>query len=105
MPELRCTVQTCMHNKQNYCDLASIEVKGDTATTIDGTCCGSFVERKDGNAVSNVTGEASPLSVVDCKARHCMYNKDCKCQAGRISVEGSTACKYDDTVCATFEKN
>lgn len=104
MPELRCTVQTCLHNKQNYCDLSTIEVKGSSATSIDGTCCGSFVERK-GNTTSDVTGSASPTSAVDCKATHCMYNKECKCHAGKISVEGSNACKSDDTVCATFEKH
>lgn len=104
MPELRCTVQTCLHNKQNYCDLSAIEVKGASATTIDGTYCGSFVERK-GNTTSNVTGAASPLSNIDCKATQCMYNKECKCHAGKISVEGSSACKSDETVCATFEKH
>lgn len=28
MPELKCTVQTCTHNKQFYCDLDAIEVQG-----------------------------------------------------------------------------
>ena len=26
MPELKCTVQTCTHNKQFYCDLDAIEI-------------------------------------------------------------------------------
>ena len=30
MPELKCTVQTCTHNKQFYCDLDAIEVQGDS---------------------------------------------------------------------------
>ena len=102
MPELRCTVQTCLHNKQNYCDLDAIEVKGNSASHIDETCCGSFEERK-GNTTSNVTGNASPLSNIDCKAVQCTYNENCKCHAGKISVEGSNACRKDETVCATFE--
>ena len=102
MPELRCTVQTCVHNKQNYCDLEGIEVKGASASHIDETSCGSFVERK-GNTTSNVTGNASPLSNINCKAVQCMYNENCKCHAGKISVEGSNACREDETVCATFQ--
>ena len=31
MPELRCTVQTCAHNKEFYCDLDKIQVGGDKA--------------------------------------------------------------------------
>lgn len=32
--------------------------------------------------------EASAKSDVDCKAIDCMYNKECQCHAGKISVEG-----------------
>ena len=38
MPELKCTVQTCTHNKQFYCDLDAIEVQGDSARKSDETC-------------------------------------------------------------------
>ena len=31
MPELRCTVQTCTHNKNFYCDLDGIVVGGNSA--------------------------------------------------------------------------
>lgn len=101
MPELRCTVQTCLHNKQNYCDLEAIDVDGSTAKNADDTCCKSFVERK-GDSYSNVTGEASPKAEVDCKATECCYNRDCRCEAGKISVEGSKACQSEQTECATF---
>ena len=102
MPELKCSVQTCTHNKQFYCDLDAIEVQGDSARKSDETCCGSFVKRK-GDSYSNVTGEASPTSNVDCKAVECMYNNACRCHAGKISVEGSNACKCGETECASFE--
>lgn len=102
MPELKCTVQTCMHNKQFYCDLDSICVQGDDAKKAAETCCGSFVERK-GDVQSNVTGEASPCASIDCKATECMYNKECRCEAGKISVEGSSACQCGDTECASFQ--
>lgn len=56
MPELRCTVQTCTHNKNFYCDLDGIVVGGNSAKRADETCCDSFEERK-GDSYSNVTGE------------------------------------------------
>lgn len=101
MPELRCTVQTCVHNKEFCCDLDKIQVGGDVAKRSEETCCDSFVERS-ADSYSNVTGKASVTSKIDCKAQECMYNEHCKCHAGAISVEGSNACQCKDTECATF---
>ncbi|MBU3875544.1 DUF1540 domain-containing protein [Faecalicatena sp. AGMB00832] len=126
MPELKCTVQTCVHNKQFLCDLDAIQVGGDQARTARETCCASFQERKGSGSsnsssssysnsssnsysstyssgYSDVTGSASDRSNVDCKAVECMYNCDCKCHAGKISVEGSNACQCESTECATFK--
>lgn len=102
MPELRCTVQTCTHNKDYYCALDAIQVGGNAAKHADETCCDSFQERK-GNAYSNDTKTASAQSSVDCKACDCMYNEACKCHAGKISVEGGNACQCGQTECATFK--
>lgn len=104
MPELKCSVQTCVHNKQNYCDLDAIEVKGNTAQTAGETSCASFVEKK-GNEYSNSMKEATPTSNIDCQARECLYNNSCKCNAGKINVAGTDACQSEDTECATFKKN
>lgn len=101
MPELKCTVQTCTHNKNYYCDLDKIMVGGKRARTADETCCDSFEERK-GDSYSNTTGQASARSKIDCKATECMYNENCNCHAGKISVEGGNACKCEQTECATF---
>ncbi len=103
MPDLKCTVQTCIHNQQFLCDLDSIEVGGSDAKTSTETCCDSFQERTD-NAYSNsnVTGTATDVTNIDCKATECMYNEQCACHAGKISVEGSNACTCDGTECATF---
>ena len=46
MPELRCTVQNCMHNQNYYCNLDAIQVGGDKAKNAADTCCDSFEERK-----------------------------------------------------------
>lgn len=114
MPELKCTVQTCVHNKKFLCDLDKIQVGGDRAKSATETCCDSFQERSGGatnsasmnsytNSTSDVTGSASDCSCVDCKATECMYNSNCECHAGKISVEGSEANRADGTECATFK--
>lgn len=127
MPELKCTVQTCVHNKQFLCDLDAIQVGGDQAKTARETCCDSFQERKANgtsnsslssysnssnsnsysstysNGYSDINGSASDRSDIDCKAVECMYNNDCKCHAGKISVEGSNAYQREATECATFK--
>lgn len=102
MPELKCTVQTCVHNKQFYCDLDGIEVTGDSAKSVEETSCGSFVERQ-GEQYGNVTGEDSAVSNINCKATDCIYNESCECHAGKISVEGSNATQHEQTECATFK--
>ena len=63
MPELSCTVQTCVHNYQYLCELDKIQVGGNSAK----------------NA------------------------QECKCHAGKISVEGGDACHSSGTECATFD--
>ena len=104
MPELKCTVQTCMHNKDFYCDLNAITVGGKSARKAAETSCDSFEERKSADAYSDMEGkEASAKSSVDCKATDCMYNKECQCHAGKISVEGGNACHCQETECATFK--
>lgn len=103
MPELKCTVQTCLHNKNFYCDLDGIVVGGNQAKRAEETCCDSFEERK-GYSYGNIAGEASATSNIDCKATECQYNENCICHAGKISVEGSNACQCEQTECATFSK-
>lgn len=118
MPELKCTVQTCMHNMQFLCNLDKIQVGGSDAKSPRETCCDSFQERKAdsysnsysgssmnsySNSYSDITGKASDRSSIDCKATECMYNNSYKCHAGKISVEGSNACQSEATECATFK--
>ncbi len=102
MPELRCEVITCLHNKQNYCELNEIEVTGSHAMVSAETSCGSFVERK-GNEYQNSMKEATPKSDVKCHACECQYNEERKCHAGKIEVSGSSAEKSDETKCTTFK--
>ena len=102
MPDLKCTVQTCVHNKQFLCDLNEIEVGGDDAKNARETCCDSFRERT-GESYSNASdGHASAMTGIDCMAVSCEYNHNHDCHAGKISVEGSNATCCESTECATF---
>lgn len=103
MPELKCNVHTCVHNKNYLCDLDSIEVAGSGAQFSKDTSCASFVEKK-GSEYQNTAKEASTVSSVKCHAVQCQYNESCKCHAGKISVNGNAACTSSETECATFEK-
>ena len=106
MPELKCTVQTCVHNDQYLCRLDKIQVGGDNAKNSQETCCDSFQERTEGsyaNSMNNSVSEASDRSQIDCKAVNCMYNENCACHAGKISVEGGNARQCEGTECATFQ--
>ncbi len=106
MPELKCTVQTCMHNKDFYCALDKIQVGGSTAKDAKDTCCDSFQQRSEAaqNSYTNTTGQTtSACSSVECQATQCKYNDNCQCHAGKISVEGSSACQCSQTECATFK--
>ena len=70
MPDLKCTVQTCVHNYKFLCDLDKIQVGGDTAKTAQETCCDSFQERTEGSYMNAAVSDRSPsdLCSVDCKA-------------------------------------
>lgn len=85
MPELSCTVQTCVHNYQYLCELDKIQVGGNSAKNAQETCCDSFEERREGS-YSNKTDSmksVSDCSDVDCQAKACRYNEECKCHAGK----------------------
>ena len=105
MPELKCTVQTCVHNDQFLCRLDKIQVGGNNAKNPQETCCDSFQERREGSYANSAgsMSTASDRSEIDCKAVNCMYNENCACHAGKISVEGGNARQAEGTECATFQ--
>lgn len=104
MPELKCNVHTCVHNKDYLCDLDKIEVAGSSAQTAKETSCASFVEKK-GTEYSNSNKQATMLTDITCHARECQYNHSRECHAGKISVGGNEACYSEETECASFQKD
>lgn len=103
MPMLNCSAVTCMYNKNELCSKGDIKVGGKDAASADQTCCESFVERKDG-AMSNSmdSGCGCDNVSINCEAKGCVSNQECKCVAGMIDITGSNACRCDETQCASF---
>ena len=101
MPELKCMVSTCGHNKDCCCNLDEVKVGGKNADSACKTCCDSFVERKDGD-YENSLREASPECRIKCEVSQCRYNDKCSCTAGCVNVQGMQACTCKETECSTF---
>ena len=93
MPELQCTVQTCVHNKQFLCDLDAIRsrrkrcknIQRDVLRQLSGAKrrgISKCLQRCDRKSIDSDT------SKIDCKAVECKYNENCDCHAGKISARG-----------------
>lgn len=102
MTELRCTAVKCMYNKEQLCSKGDIMVCGDHAGSMDETACGSFRERSQ-NGSSNDTGCGCHTIDVGCTACTCKFNEDKHCHADSIDINGSHACKSEETCCGTFQ--
>ena len=96
MPELKCTVQTCVHNNQFLCDLEKIQVGGDSAKTAQETCCDSFQERKEGSYM-NYSGQqmASDCASVDCMRAESVSRAATPARAAQRNVLRSSAVLQD----------
>ena len=58
------------------------------------------LKKEERGSYSNKTDSmksVSDCSDVDCQAKDCRYNEECKCHAGKISVEGGDACHSSGT--------
>ena len=101
MTNLKCTVNSCAHHKNDCCCIPGICVGGEEARITAETCCNNFVERKD--QVSNRGDqEENPVSDIKCQATNCTFNEDCKCHAKDICIFGHDACRCQQTECASF---
>ncbi len=101
MPELKCTVETCVHNKYHCCDKGSIDVSGADAQNKSQTCCNSFADSAS-SGYSNSAKAASLTSDICCNVTNCQYNESNCCQAGCVEVQGSNAVQCNDTECSSF---
>ncbi len=101
MTNLDCIVSNCVYNDDKCCCREDITVKGRSAESNKETCCGSFVEQKDG-AVKQAAGKPSKETDVFCDACKCEFNQDHKCGAEHIGIAGKSACSCVETECSSF---
>ncbi len=101
MPELKCVVKTCVHNKEHCCDKNDIKVSGNAAKTKSETCCDSFQDSSM-TSYTNSNKSASLYSAINCDATNCTHNNMCECVATNVEVNGSNACQCCDTECSSF---
>lgn len=101
MTNLKCSVENCLHNCNNLCELGEIAVKGHHAQQPDTTCCSTFCDTT--SSLQNETvARADVQTQIQCSAKNCVYNGDCHCHADGIEVCGCGANHAEHTVCSTF---
>lgn len=102
MPELNCTVISCVYNKTERCCRGDIKVDGANAKVTEQTCCSSFQPKK-GDSFTNAAEKPDIRIDVKCEATDCVHNDSCVCKAERIGIVGGHVCDCKETECATFE--
>lgn len=102
MTNLDCSVRNCLFNESKRCCKGDIKVGGEEASKPDETCCGSFKERAR-DVYSNVSGQPSDRIDVKCVATNCRFNESWKCSASHIGIAGSSAKRWEETECSSFE--
>ncbi len=106
MSNLKCHVNSCLHQSGNLCNLNSIQVEGPGATAKDQTCCSSFFNESNDPSNSSAQNNmyASESTTIKCKATNCTHNKSKKCQANEVEVyEMCTKPRVmSETACQTF---
>ena len=101
MASLGCNACGCTHNEDNCCCLSSIHVKGSSADSVDGTCCGNFIDQDD---TAKNSSESPKITLnVSCDATNCVHNSDKVCVADHIDISGLCASESCNTVCASFQ--
>lgn len=103
MAELKCGVENCTYNSAHLCSKGDIMVGGTHACSCDDTCCESFREGKEGQAV-NSTEHPSPTISIDCEAVKCVYNNNYRCHAKHVDIKGCGASDCKQTLCSTFKE-
>lgn len=102
MPDLKCSVETCVHNKEFCCDRGHIDVIGGTEVNQKSeTSCLTFKDYAMDNYTNSTKG-ATLSAEIDCDVTNCMFNLGNCCDAGYVEVQGSNACHSQDTQCASF---
>jgi hypothetical protein len=102
MTDLKCGVRNCASNESDCCCRPDVKVTGAGAQYREETRCASFMERDSfmTNFVSYT--HPDPPTEIYCDASHCAYNRDARCDARDVYVDGRDARGKSQTQCASF---
>ncbi|WP_326911127.1 DUF1540 domain-containing protein [Sedimentibacter sp. MB31-C6] len=101
MARISCTVTNCFYNERQGCTAPTLKVDGKKAFESRSTCCDTFVEQKPG--IKSSVGDPYKNMEIKCGAVKCEYNKDEKCEATNVLVNGKNAKVPEETCCSTFK--
>ena len=103
---VNCKVTDCIYNDNNKCTSAGIHIGGKDAKDAVETKCDTFTTRA--NAFTNMSGDHTNKTAIDCKSVECKYNDNYKCNLDAISVSctcSSCSCSsVEETYCGSFMK-
>lgn len=113
--KLVCSANHCVHNMNNACGAAKVQIKGGGTQTGDNTFCHTYAERSiknyfagmtNTNVVGGITQILSGHQVMDpqvaCDATNCTYNSNYMCGAQELKINGPSATVEQQTECQTF---
>lgn len=102
MTRLDCSVTSCMYNQDHLCSKGDITIGGRNASSSGETCCESFHKKGVGSCANFICRPSATVDV-DCEAKDCKYNTNCKCSAKQIGISGrSNASESKQTECGSF---
>ena len=101
MTRLDCSVTNCMYNKDHYCSKGEITIGGKNAACPGDTSCESFHKRGVSGGANSTCHPCASIEV-DCEAKSCKYNSNCKCTASHIGIQGRNANESQQTECGSF---
>ncbi len=103
MATLRCGVNECAHNKENFCCNESIKVGGVNASIAAHTECESFDEK--GNEINSLFSQSpNPSMAIGCSASNCIHNENQRCVSSYVDISSSASTYGNTTECLSFTK-
>lgn len=104
MNKINCNVTNCSHNETGVCYSNRVNIVGFGAGKKEGTCCGSFLDKKNYSDLTNNTNGRGACDCLVCKAVECEHNKNELCTLDCIQVTGNLVNLYTETYCDSFKE-
>lgn len=101
MATLRCGVNECAHNKENFCCNQSIKVGGVHANIAAHTACESFDE-KGNEMTSSIEQSPNPNMAISCNVSNCIHNENQRCVSNYVDISSSISTYGNTTQCSSF---